>query len=62
MDASSDDNIRTLVESARDEALSDHRRRDLVADCEPSGSISSPDERFDVPALGLLSRVVGVAS
>ena len=48
MDAPSDDDIRTLVESARDEAVSEDRRRDLVSDCELWGSISSLDERLDV--------------
>ena len=41
-------------ESARDE--------DLVFNCELSVSITRSDERLDVSALGLLSRVMCVAS
>ena len=39
MDVSSDDDIRTLVESARDEALIERRRRNLVVNRETSFSI-----------------------
>ena len=39
MDAPSDEDVRTLVESARGEALSEHRRRDLVANWDPSAPI-----------------------
>ena len=38
------------------------RRVDPEATCDLSASISWPDERLDVPALGLLSHVMGVAS
>ena len=61
MDAPSDDDIRTVVESARDEALSEDRRRDLVADCELWGFISSLDERLDVPAHALWVSHLGLA-
>ena len=36
MDAPSDEDVRTLVESARDEALMERPRRNLVVNCEPS--------------------------
>ena len=36
MDAPSDEDVRSLVESARDEALMERRRRNLVVDREPS--------------------------
>ena len=49
MDVPSDNDIRTLVESARDDCLIEHRRQHLLVNCE-------------VPALGLLSRARGVAS
>ena len=39
MGAPSDEDVLTLVESASGEALSEHRRRDHVADCEPADSI-----------------------
>ena len=52
MDAPSDD----------DESLIERGRRNLVVNCEPSFSFSGFDERLNAFALGLLSRVVGVAS
>ena len=59
MDAPSDDDIRTLVESSRDETLIERRRQSLVVNYELSFSISWLGE---VLALELLSRVLGVAS
>ena len=56
------EDVRTLVESAHEEAPSEHHRRDLVANREPSASIFRAGERLDVLARGLLSRVNGVAS
>ena len=62
--ALSDDDIRTLVDAARDESRDpmEHRRQNPVVKCEPSVSISSPGEQLEVPALGLVPRVMGVAS
>ena len=51
-----------LVESARDEALIEHRRWDPVVSCEPSFSIPWPGERLDVPTFGSLSPAMGIAS
>ena len=51
MDGPSDDDIRTLVESARDEALIEHRRPNSVVNLELSISISWLRERLDVLAL-----------
>ena len=62
MDVPSDVDIRSLVESARGEGVIKRRRRNLVVSCEPAFSIYWPGERLDVPALGLLSCVMGVAS
>ena len=62
MDAPSDDDIRTLVKSAHDEALMARRRRNLLVNRQPSFFISWSGERLDVPASGLLSGVMGVAS
>ena len=62
MDASSDDDIWTLVESARGESLMEPRRLNLVVNREPSFFIFWTAERLDVPARGLLSRVMSVAS
>ena len=66
MDAPSDDttthHTRTLVESARGEALTERRRWNLMVDREPSFFISWTGERLDLPARGLLSRVLGVAT
>ena len=45
MDAPSDDAIRRVAESARDEALMDRRRRNLVVDREPSFFLSWTGER-----------------
>ena len=50
MHAPSDEDVRTLVESARDEALTERRRRNLVVDREPS-FISCTGERFKLLAL-----------
>ena len=58
----SDDDIRTLVELARDETLTEHRRRNHLVNCEPSVSIPWLGERLGVLALGLLSLVMGIAS
>ena len=38
MDARRDEDVRSLFESARGEALSEHHRRDPVANCEPAAS------------------------
>ena len=57
-----DEHVLTLVGSARGEVLSEHRRRNPVANCEPSDAILLASERLDVPARGLLSRVNCVAS
>ena len=54
MGALSGDNLRAMVESARDEALSEHCGWNLVVNCEPSVSISWPRKRLDVLALELL--------
>ena len=51
-----------LVELARDETLTEHRRRNHLVNCEPSVSIPWLGERLDVLALGLLSLVMGIAS
>ena len=56
----SDDDIRTLVESARGEALIDRRRQNIL--CYLWFPFFWPGEPLDVPAHGLLSRVMGVAS
>ena len=62
MDALSDEDVRTLAESARDEALMERRRRNLVVDREPSFLNSWTGERLDLLAHGLLSRVLGISS
>ena len=62
MDAPSGDDIWTLVESARGESLMEPRRLNLVVNREPSFFIFWTGERLDVPARGLLSRVMSVAS
>ena len=56
MDALSDEDVRTLAESARDEALMERRRRNL------SFFNSWTGERLDLLAHGLLSRVMGISS
>ena len=61
MVAPSVDDIRTLVESARDEALLERPCRNIVVSHETSFSVSWPGQRLDVLALGLLSCVMGVA-
>ena len=58
MDAPSNDDVRTLVESARDEALMERRRQNLLVDRETSLFVSWTCERLDLPARGLLSRGV----
>ena len=55
-----DEDVGTLVESARDEALMERRRWNLVVDNEPSFFVSRTGERLDMLARGLLSRVLGV--
>ena len=62
MDATSDEDVRTLVESACAEALMERRRGNLVADREPSFFTSWTGERLDMIARGLLSRVMGITS
>ena len=59
MDAPSDEDVRKLVESAREEALMERRRLNLVVDREPSFFISWTGEQLNVLARGLLSRVMG---
>ena len=54
MDAVSDEDVRTLFESARHEALMERRRRNLVVDREPSFYVFWTGERLDLPARGLL--------
>ena len=61
MDAPTKD-VRSLVESARGEALVERRRRNLVVDREPSFLNSWTGERLDLLARGLLSRVMGITS
>ena len=51
-DAPSDEDVRTLVESARDQALMERRRRNLVFDRELSCFILAAGERLDLPARG----------
>ena len=46
MDAPSDEDVQTLVESARDDALMERRRRNLVVDREPSSFISRTGGRL----------------
>ena len=60
MDAPSDDDFRTVVESARDDDLIERRRWNPVVHCESSVTVSRLGERRDVPVLGLLS-VMGFA-
>ena len=62
MDVTNDEDVRTLVESARDDTLSEHHRRDSVSNCESSASTYRAYERLEVSVRGLLSRVNGVAS
>ena len=59
----SDDDIWTLVESARDEALIEHRRRNPLVICVNLRFpfLALAGERLEVPALGLLSLVMGIA-
>ena len=57
MGAPSDEGVRSLVASARDEVLMECRSLKLVVDREPSFFISWTSERLDLPARGLLSRV-----
>ena len=54
MDALSNEDVRTLVESERDEALMERRRRNLM--------VGWTGERLDLLARGLLSRVMGITS
>ena len=56
MVAPSDEDVQTLVESAREDALMERRRRNLVVDREPSSFISRTGERLVIPARRLLSR------
>ena len=62
MNAPSNEDVRSLVESARDEALMERCRWNLVVDREPSFFISWTGEQLDLVARGLLSRVMGVTS
>ena len=59
MDGPSDEDVRTLVESALCEALMERRPWNLVVDREPSFFISWNGERLDLLARGLLPRVMG---
>ena len=61
-DAPSKDEVPSLIESAREEALMERRRQNLVVNREPSFYTCWTGERLDVPTRGLLSRVMGVAS
>ena len=54
--------VRTLVESARGEALMERRHPNLVVNREPSLFLSWTGEQPDMPTRGLLSRVMGVAT
>ena len=58
----SNEDVWTLVESARGEALMEHRRRNLVVSREPSFFLSWTGEQLDMPTCGLLSRVMSVAT
>ena len=62
MDAPSDDDMRTFVGSACEEALLERRRRHLMTSRKLSFSLSWIKKRLDVTAHELLSRVMGVAS
>ena len=59
MDAPSDDDVRTLVESARDEDVIERRRWNLVVNRHASFSISWTGQELDVLSRGL--RVMGLA-
>ena len=50
------------IESAREEALVERRRRNFVVGCKPFSFNSWTGERLDLPARGLLSRVMGISS
>ena len=60
MAAPSYEDVRTIVESARDEALMERHRRNLAVNREPSFFLSWTGEQLEMPACGLLSRVMGV--
>ena len=63
MDAPSDDDTRTLVESSRGESLMERCRLNLVVNRESSFFSSSwPGEQLDWLVRKLLSRVMSVAS
>ena len=62
MDVTNDEDVRTLVESAREDTLSEHRRRDSVVNCESSASTYRTYERLEVSVRKLLSRVNDVVS
>ena len=62
LDVSSDEYVRTQVKSARDEALMECRWRNPVVDRKPSFFMSWTGERLELPARGLLSRVMGNTS
>ena len=62
LDAPSDVDVRTPIESARDEALMERRRWNLLVGRESSFFISWAVERLDLLARGLLSRVIGITS
>ena len=49
------EDVRSLIESAREEALMERRRRNLVVDREPSSFVSWTVERLDLPGRGLLT-------
>ena len=57
MDAPSGEDERSLIVSAREEALVERRRQNTVVDREPSSFISWTGERLGLPAHGLLSRM-----
>ena len=58
MDALSDEDVRDLVGSAREEALMERSRRNLVVDRERSSFLPWTGEHQDLPQRGLLSRVM----
>ena len=61
LDVPSEEDVRSWIVSAREEAL-ELRRWSPVVDREPSSSNSWSSERLDLPARGLLSRVMGISS
>ena len=60
-DASSKEDVLSLIETAREEAHVQRRRRSLLVDCEPSSFNSWTCERLDLPARGLLSRIICIS-